>query len=182
MINLAGVTDCDKDIKKELYLAGIEVISCDEKGEVPYTICGRIGNWKLTRAWYYWIASTEIPSDGLPLEDAMKLHNKPNPIDSDKIMGTSIRSGGHCGCPSPDEYGAQPVYDEALNKKLLALGYEEKELGGNKYIDINVGEISKLNEEGKLDVPFYVDSYHIDNQIGLNEFAKALKDYYLTEV
>lgn len=174
MKNLAGVKDCDKDIREELYLAGIEVVPLDAKGEVPFTIAGRIGNWKLTRAWYYWIVSVEIPSDGLLLEDAMKLHNKPNPVDSDRILGTSIRCGGHCGCPSPDEYGAQPVYDEALNQKLIALGYEEKTLGSVKYVDINVGEISKLNQEGKLDVPFYVGNYHIDDQIGLNEFAKFL--------
>ena len=176
MKNLAGDKEADVSIKEELYLAGIEAIPMDGKGEVPYSIAGRIGNWKLHRAWYYWIVSVENPADGLPLEDAMKLHNKPNPVNSDRILGTTIRSGGHCGCPSPDEYGAQPVYDEALNKKLIALGYEEKELGGTKYVDINVGEISKLNEEGKLDVPFYVGNYHIDDQIGLNEFAKFLKE------
>lgn len=174
MKNLAGVTECDKDIREELYLAGIEVIPMDGKGEVPFSIAGRIGNWKLTRAWTYWIVTVEIESDGLLLENAMKLHNKPNPVYNDRILGTSIRSGGHCGCPSPDEYGAQPVYDKALNEKLLTLGYEEKELNGTKYVNINVGEISKLNKEGKLDAPFYVDCYHIDNQIGLNEFAKFL--------
>lgn len=174
MKNLAGVTECDNDIREELYLANIEVVPMEGKGEVPYSITGRIGYWKLTRAWTYWIVSVENPTDGLLLEDAMKLHNKPNPINSNKILGTSIRSGGHCGCPSPDEYGAQPVYDNNLNKKLIKLGYEKKELCGKKYIDISVGEISKLNQEGKLDAPFYVDCYHIDNQIGLNEFAKFL--------
>lgn len=178
MKNLAGVDNCDTSIREELYLASIEVIPLDTKGEVPFTIAGRIGNWKLTRAWNYWVVSVEIHSDGLPLKDAMELHNKPNPIDDTQHLGQTIRSGGHCGCPSPDEYGADPIYDEKLNEKLLALGYKEKELCGNKYVDISVGEISKLNQEGKIDVPFYVSNYHIDDQIGLNEFAKALKEYY----
>jgi len=147
MKNLAGVKECDTTIKEELYLADIEAIPAEAKGEVPYSIEGKIGNWKLRRAWYYWVASVEILTDGLPVDDAMELHNKPNPIDSGKILGTSIRSGGHCGCPSPNEYGADP--------------------------DCNTG---------KLDVKRYVRSYHIDDQIGLNEFKKALKTYYSTEV
>lgn len=178
MKNLAGVKEADLSIKEELYLAGIEAVTGEAKGEVPYTLEGRIGKWRLRRAWYYWVASVEIKTDGLELEHALELHNMPNPIDSDKIMGTSIRSGGHCGCPSPDEYGAQPVYDESLNKKLVALGYETKEFQGKEYVSINVGEMSELCKSGKLDVKQYVDCYHIDDQIGLNEFAKYLRALY----
>jgi hypothetical protein len=138
MINLAGNKDADTHIYEELYLAGIEAIKETSNGEVPYTVIGRIGYWKLRRAWYYWVATVEYRKDGLPLDVAMKLHNTPHPTMT--IMGNTIRSGGHCGCPSPDEYGA-----------------------------------FKLNNEGKR----YVDCYHIDDQIGLCEFAKLIKNLYV---
>jgi len=178
MINLAGNKDADKHIKEELYLAGIEAVSENTRGEVPYTIAGRIGHWRFHRAWYYWVASVERKEDGLPLEVAMKLHNTPNPADDKKVLGISIRSGGHCGCPTPDEYGAQPIYNEELDEQLLKLGYKKEysKILDKEYISINVGEVSKLCNEGKLTVERYVDCYHIDDQIGLLEFAKTIKN------
>jgi len=180
MINLAGNKDADKHIKEELYLAGIEAIAQNSEGEVPYTIVGRIGNWKLRRAWYYWVAYVDDkqPQDGLPLAVAMKLHNTKHPADDGKILGDVIRSGGHCGCPAPDEYGAQPVYNDELDEQLMKLGYEKEYI---KFLDkslirINVGEVSRLCNEGKLTVERYVDCYHIDDQIGLVEFAKTIKN------
>ncbi|MFA5366317.1 MAG: hypothetical protein WC333_00140 [Dehalococcoidia bacterium] len=142
MKNLAGNKEADKSIKEELYLAGIEAIHVGGTvcSEVPYSIIGRIGYWTLTRAWYYWIATVERLEDGLPFEEALKLHNTPNPVDKDGLLGHLIRVGGHCGCPSPAEYGA------------------------------------RLADNGKR----YVDGYHIDDQIGLNEFAKVLKEFYKT--
>jgi hypothetical protein len=177
MINLAGNKDADKHIKEELYLAGIEAISENAKGEVPYTIVGKIGNWKFRRAWYYWVASVERDEDGLPLDIAVKLHETPHPTDNGKKLGDSIRSGGHCGCPSPAEYGAQPVYNDELDNQLIALGYKKvySDFIKKEYIPITVGEVSKLCNEGKLTVERYVDCYHIDDQIGLSEFAKTLK-------
>jgi len=184
MKNLAGVKEADQTIKEELYLAGIEAVPMEAKGEVPYTIEGKIGNWRLRRAWYYWIATTELRTDGLPLNHAVALHIKPNPIDFKKIMGTSIRSGGDAGCSSPEDYTSQPVYDDELDEKLMALGYKKEysNILKKDYIPISVGEVARLCTEGKLDVQRYVDCYHIDDQIGLNEFKKYLRDYNLTEV
>lgn len=144
MINLAGKQDADKYIKEELYLAGIEAIDVGGKvnSEVPYSIIGRIGSWTLKRAWYYWIATVERLEDGLPLDVAVKLHETPNPIDVTEILGNSIRSGGHCGCPSPAEFGSRPLRDN----------------------------------EGKATAKRFVDCYHIDDQIGLNEFTKTIKN------
>lgn len=180
MINLAGDSKCDVKIKEELYLAGIESIPVSGNGEVPYSFEGRIRNWKLQRAWTYWIVNVEIETDGLPLKDALKLHNTPNPVDGERWVGLTIRCGGHAGAPSPDEFGARPIHDEQLNERLKKLGYKEeynKSLKLN-YIPITVGEITKLCNEGKLNVERYVTSYHIDDQIGLNEFAKFLKQWY----
>lgn len=176
MINLAGVKDANKFILEELYLAGICAIKIDTvEGEVPFSFVGKIGNWTLKRRRYYWSATVEDKKNGLPLKEAMELHNKKHPIDDSKL-GNIIRSGGHCGCPSPDEYGAQPVYNEELDEQLKKLGYKEEysELMKKNYISINVGEVSELCNEGKLTVERYVSCYHIDDQIGLNEFAKFI--------
>lgn len=165
----------DQTIKEELYLAGIPTVKVERRtGEVPSIYVGRIGQWELYRAWTYWVAKTEV-ENGLPLKLALELHNTKNPIN-DNILGDIIRSGGHGGAPSPDEYGANPIYNDELNEKLVALGYEMKyyEIIDKSYVSINVGEMSKICNEGKLDVERYVDCYHIDNQVGLNEFAKFI--------
>jgi len=176
MINLAGVDTCDTDIKEELYIAGIEIINVVSNGEVPSTIESRIGNWRLRRAWNYWVATVERPEDGLILTDALELHNMPSPINNENKIGYVIRCGGHAGAPSPDEYGAKPIYDETLNQRLKKLGFEERyfESLNMNFIDINISQINKLFEEGKLDVERYVDSYHIDTQIGLNLFVNFI--------
>ena len=175
MENLAGNKKADEHIKEELFLAGIEMIDQKSEGEVPYTIVGRIGHWKFRRAWYYWVVTVERPEDGLPLVVAMGLHNMPHPTK--KIIGNVVRSGGHCGCPAPDEYGAQPVYNDELDEQLIKLGYKKEYFKplDKSFIHINVGEVSKLCNEGKLTVERYVDCYHVDDQIGLNELAKTLK-------
>lgn len=185
MKNLAGDTDADFEVREELYLADIESEYCDsDVGEVPYTIIGKLGHWRFRRAWRYWVATVENDVNGLPLKAALELHNMPNPVNPDQTLGQVIRSGGHAGAPSPDEYGAQPVYGTELDSKLLELGYEMKDIKiGNEiksYIPITVGEISELCNEGKLDVERYVKCYHIDTQIGLHEFAKFLKKFYFS--
>jgi hypothetical protein len=178
MKNLAGVKDADKYIKEELYLAGIETIHIGGTvcSEVPYTIIGRIGHWILTRAWYYWVASVERREDGLPLNIALKLYETPYPTEKGRILGEIIRSGGAGGCSSPADYTSQPVYNEELDKKLMELGYEKKysEILKADYIPISVGEVAELCNSSKLIVDRYVNCYHIDDQIGLNEFSKFI--------
>lgn len=177
MINLAGVAEADRTIKEELYLAHIESVPMEAKGEVPYTIAGRIGHWKLTRAWTYWVARVELRTDGLKLEYALELHNMQNPVNEVQYLGQVIRAGGHAGGLSPDDYVSQPVYDDELDEKLMALGYKKEysKILEKDYIRINLGEVAQLCTEGKLDVQRYVDCYHIDSQVGLNEFAKYLE-------
>lgn len=177
MINLTRNENVDETILEELYLANIESIKVDtSNGRVPYSFIGKIGNWTFKRASYYWIATVEDPKFGLPLKSAMELHYSKHPIKND-ILGNIIRCGGHCGCPSPDEYGAQPIYDDELDMQLESIGYKKEYSNFLKkeYISITVGEISKLCNEGKLNIERYVDCYHIDDQIGLNEFVKVIK-------
>lgn len=94
MQNLAGVERCDDDVIKELTEAGINYRSykfLKEKGEVPTTIVGMLGQWTFERAWYYWIAK----GPGIPPDIAEELH---------KTHGKDVRVDGHCGCPSPKEW------------------------------------------------------------------------------
>jgi len=180
MINLAGNKNCDETILEELYLANIPAIKCKQnKGEVPYSYVGKIGNWTFKRLWYYWSVSVGDNELGLPLKDALELHNKKHPTNG-SILGNIIRCDGHAGAPSPDKYGAQPIYNEALTEALVALGYEKKFYEHLNQWDvlITVGEISDLCNSGKLTVERYVDNYHIDEQIGLNEFAKVATKQY----
>jgi hypothetical protein len=176
MKNLAGNKAADETVLEELYLANIPAVKTEQStGEVPYTFVGKIGKWTFTRAWYYWVAKVEEGAKGMPLTKAMELHNKKHPL-SDFILGKVVRSGGHCGCPSPDDYGAQPVYDDTLEKQLEAIGYKKEycDFLKKEFISISVGEVSKLCNDGKLTVDRYVDCYHIDDQVGLVEFAKFL--------
>lgn len=111
MKNLAGDKNADDLVKEELYIAGIPTINCEGNGEVFYKHIGRIGNWTFKRAWSYWIASVPDGEKGLPLKIAMDLYNLKHPTNDNEIMGNIIRTGGHCGCPSPDEFGAEPIHD-----------------------------------------------------------------------
>jgi hypothetical protein len=177
MRNLAGDKDADKFIREELTIAGINQIKIsDNNGEVPYTIIGKIGNWTFRRAWYYWVARVENPKDGLILDKAIELHERKHPVENKKKLGDVIRAGGDCSCPSPKGYVAQPVYDEELDRQLEALGYKKKRYEGLTIEgwDLNYGQIAKLCDSGKLKLDRYVDCYHIDDQIGLNEFAKTI--------
>jgi len=180
MENLAGVQTADQTILEELYLAGITAYKVERtNSEVPYTYMGMLHNWKFKRAWYYWIAFAENRAFGLPLNVATILHNKKHPIKN-SILGDEIRAGGHAGGISPDDYVSHPIYNDDLDNQLLALGYEKKY---SKFVDkdiisISVGEIAQLCNEGKLKVERYVDCYHIDTQVGLNEFVKFIDTHY----
>jgi hypothetical protein len=54
MKNLAGVADCDKNIKRELARCLIDAVDV-EKGntEVPYSVIGKLGAMTFKRAWQY---------------------------------------------------------------------------------------------------------------------------------
>jgi hypothetical protein len=183
MINLAGEKNADKHILEELYLAGIKAEKVDtSKGEVPYTFIGKIGKWTFKRLWYYWSASVEDVKDGVPLKSALEFNNRKTPVDKDKILGDTVRAGGHAGGISPDDYVGKTDRAELVAEckrlglptttpKSMGLGEDETD-----YANLNYGEIAKLCNEGKLNCERYIDVYHIDDQIGLKEFATFLND------
>ena len=105
MINLAGVTDCDKTIKKELLEAGIKYqnLHFTLNDEVPSELYASFQGWEFKRAWYYWIASTNTT----PL--LFKYANELNSTHNE-----DCRVNGHCGCPSPREEFDKP-WDIGVN-------------------------------------------------------------------
>jgi len=169
MINLAGNKDCDRIMRDELEKARIDVVEGPRsESEVAATITGELAGWTFTRAWYYWIAS----GGALPIEVARELY-------ADPIGRTDIRVGGHCACPSPDEYGA--TYYDADGKILSSdpLGTRAVEYQG--LVDRGFIDAADMNKhhfvpDKKLAaVRAVVDLYHIDSLAGLRLFADTLR-------
>src|SRR3989344_1884085 len=100
--NLAGETKADLHILEELDKAGIEIVEGDRsRGEVQYTLTGKLGDWNFNRAWYYWRAHAE---KGLPLEVATELHSRKYSDEGERqpeTYGQVIRVNGDCRCPAP---------------------------------------------------------------------------------
>jgi len=169
MINLANVKETDEHVQEELYLAGIEIILGElSRCEVPYSITGKLGDWKFNRAWHYWIASAR-DGKGLPLEVAAAMHERKYPIIGERQpenYGQVIRVTGHGGCPHPREW-AFPN-DKALDKWSQETGKDWRQ--------ICYGDLAELCNNGTIQAPRFVTFYHIDNQLGLNEFARVLRE------
>ena len=191
MINLAGNEEADEQIQEELYLAVIEPVRGEKsRGEVPYSITGKLGDWKFARAWYYWMASAS-GGKGLPLEVAAQMHEKKYPIIGErqpKNYGQVIRVAGHCGCPHPrewakhfDEEGKQLILDPThkYEKQFDVLLEQKAVLACSKLVNdlrtikFNTRYVPTLDGVVAKSV---VDSYHIDEQLGLNEFARVLRE------
>jgi hypothetical protein len=93
MKNLAGETKADLHILEELSKAGIEIVEGEKtRGEVPYTLTGKLADWNFSRAWCYWMAGAQ-DGKGLPLEVAVELHNRgySNKEGQPKTYGQVIR-------------------------------------------------------------------------------------------
>lgn len=176
MKNLAGVQDADKTILEELYLAGIEAVKADKetKGEVPFTFVGKIGKWKFERRWSYWSAFVDDVKDGVPLKPALEFNSRKRPTDENVILGDTVRAGGHAGGISPDEYVGK-TDDVELLSECKRVGLPTRMYKDTEYPDLNYGQIAQLCNSGKINCNRYVEVYHIDDQIGLLEFAKFIK-------
>lgn len=165
MKNLAGDPECDAEIARELTRCGIEIIRGDRSNhEVAASVTGKLGAFTFRRAWYYWVV--EGP---MPLDVALKLW-------ADPVGKCDIRSGGHCGCPSPEEYGAD-YFDvdgnqlwsdpdgkrarELIEQGLLPAGGLDR----NRFVpDKRVGYAQAE-----------VRSYHVDSELGLYILAQAIR-------
>lgn len=169
MKNLAGDPDCDREIRRELTRARIPIVrNPPPRGEVPATLQGELGPILFTRAWRYWVARGPVP-----IEIARTLYEDP-------VGKTDIRSGGHCGCPAPDEYGAR--YYDADGRELHSDpdGSEQRtleELFITRETITRADLLYRLVPDKKVAaVRVVVDCYHIDSELGLRIFADAIRE------
>jgi hypothetical protein len=168
MNNLKGDEGCDKCIERELTRCRIEVVRGERSTrDVPASITGKLGAFMFSRAWYYWVV--EGP---MPLDVAMKLW-------ADPVGKTDIRSGGHCCCLSPEEYGTD--YFDADGKRLCSDPDGKEAAKCVEFISRGI-----LPADSCDDIRFVPDkrvgyaraevrSYHVDSELGLYILAEAIR-------
>ncbi|MBI2065007.1 MAG: hypothetical protein HYT62_03085 [Candidatus Yanofskybacteria bacterium] len=165
MENLAGRRDCDKSIERELNRCGIELVRLPSvlHSEVPASITGKLGQFQFHRAWYYWIVRGNMP---LPV--AQELYDDP-------VGKTDIRVAGHCGCPPPIEWA---TYIDAEGRILCPISEKpqgDSELARSILARTDIRFVKDPSSEGEG----FVQSYHIDSELGLKIFADTLKRHNL---
>lgn len=168
MINLAGKADADQYILTELTRCGVPVVPVTKTdSEVPYSFVGKLGNFTFTRAWYYWVVSGKVP-----LAVAEELYTP-------EFKG-DVRSGGDCGCRHPSTwatpYKGEKVAVSATEAEKFAhlvktFGPSFKERIEKEYYFHDNDDLSEF--------PRFVDTYHIDSELGLYIFVQALKRHNL---
>jgi len=176
MQNLAGVEKCDQYIKDELRRCGIEIVEVEKsKGEVPYSFVGKIENFDFHRAWYYWVVEGLVP--GFIASGLYK----------DKVGKTDIRVGGDCGCPDPKSYYGI-IWYAPDGREVISVKEKIKmeRFGAKSDLDwfkrAYAPEMLEKrfvfsDEPEKVGHPF-VDTYHIDSELGLRIFADKIKAAY----
>lgn len=193
MKNLAGVRNCDLTIRAELEEARVPIldIGATSGGEVPFSLIGllpsptrphgsTIGDpfaFRLTRAWYYWVAKGRVP-----LDVAHVLYEHP-------IGRKDVRVAGHCGCPPPEAPWIS--YVAADGRNVLLLNEDDQALFAQLDRHELDGTLAKVlagmrvehhlvtteEERAKLATFGFIDSYHIDSQEGLNLFVTTLREF-----
>ncbi len=171
MKNLAG-KDCDKDIRLELSRCGIEIVEgAISRGEVSTTLTGKLGNFTFRRAWYYWVVDGPVP-----LAVAEELY-------SPEFKG-DIRSGGDCGSQHPSTW-AKARYEG--KEVLTASQFRECEgLASTSPVFASIMKEEKflrtyhvINDDNLKPFNSFVDTYHIDSELGLYIFVQALRKHNL---
>lgn len=170
MDNLAGRYDCDMFIKRELERCGIESAPLPGKlqTEVPAAIIGKLGQFHFHRAWRYWIVRGPVP-----LNVAKELYADPAGV-------TDIRVSGHCGCPPPE---SPWIIWRGKSGKTLA-DVTQRETAMELFGEVQ-GYMKELDEKYEfVDDPSavgegFVETYHIDSELGLKIFVDTLRKHNL---
>lgn len=158
MKNLAGNQECDFVINRELKRCGIPIIPMgDGHNEVPYRIGGQMGEFKFTRAWYYWVVEGKMP-----LPKAIELFNT-------EVGNTDIRADGHCGCLDPAKYGTR-FYDGKI-----VISQDEWARCSLRPFLIALLQEKYTTHPAPETLPAFITSYHIDTELGLYLFARAVE-------
>jgi hypothetical protein len=166
MRNLAGRMENNAYINLELSLAGIHRAQEKGRGEVQYKFAGYLGDaceFKFTRAWSYWVVDGNVPLDIA------------NELYADPEAKKYVRSGGDCGCRSPETWATwitidlKEVFDKGELDKIESDNIKESLLN-NPNLKFVEGDPSKIAQK-------YVTCYHIDTWEGLKLFADKIKEF-----
>jgi hypothetical protein len=166
--NLAGVELCDNFIRRELDRARIDIVEGDRTTqEVPYSVTGKLGPFTFKRAWYYWVVQGPMP-----LEVALELY-------ADTVGKSDVRVAGHCACPPPE-----PPWVEYYDADGFKLEHDPDGEQAADWANLHAKGHLKSPEEERIrfvaDAPAtaaraFVESYHIDSEIGLRLFADTVR-------
>lgn len=173
MMNLAGITDADRQIGYELGHSGIPVVEASptevRRSRVPFTLAGRLGSFYFLRYRDYWSVT-----GNLPLGIAEKLYDDP-------IGRTDVRVAGNRSCLSPAECAVRLMDDGSY---VLGSRWGNTAEGFSSF-----GEYVLRSEPGVMgpnpilhDDPaakaakLYITSYDIDSQEGLDLFARTVRE------
>jgi len=89
--NLAGRSYADAVIRSELNRASIPIVKCDNDGEVPSTIGGRLDDFTFVRGWRYWRVKGLMP-----YAMACYIHRR---------RGGEVRTAGYASGIHPKQHG-----------------------------------------------------------------------------
>lgn len=147
----------DVKVKEELQVANIPVFELPYymNDEVKTRYIGILNGFVFYRAWAYWVCDGDMP-----LDVANKIY--------EEYKDLNIRVGGDCGNVSPITQSYNPVYEEEMAK------YRD-EVGLNEF----VRTYDEVIHDDKTQ-PRFVDTYHIDTQLGLCKLAETIRKENVT--
>lgn len=171
MINLAGQRDADVYIRQELKNCGIEIVEGElNKGEVPYTLTGKLGQFTFTRAWYYWCV--EGPH---AVHLAKILHDHP-------AANKTVRAVGDCTSPAIEGPYVITRFNQATGQQVLETSHYNKEMeqAEKLFKDRHPKTWERMQAEycsadNPEEHPGFIMSYHVDSELGLYLLAESIK-------
>lgn len=92
----------------------------------------------------------------MPLDIANKIY--------EKYKELNIRAGGHCGNEPPITQSYNPIYEREMSQYC-------DEVGLDKFIKTYKNVIHDDKSQ-----PRFVDTYHIDTQLGLNKLVETIRN------
>lgn len=148
--------DADQKVKEELQIANIPIFKLPSymHTEVKTRYIGILNGFTFTRAWTYWVCNGLMP-----LEYANRLYKD--------YKDLNIRAGGHCGNETPESQSINPIYKKELNEFFEA---NSQILGIEKCIEQAKNIIDDKTQ------PRFVETYHIDTQLGLCKLSQVIKE------
>ena len=170
MINLAGHRDADYYIREELTNCGIEIVEMPKsKGEVGYTLTGKLGQFTFRRAWYYWCV------EGPHAVHLAKVLNEHPAARKD------VRAVGDCSCPKIEgDYVITRINPETGQMVMEAEKFAKEMAQAERMFSDMPDTMARFKAKWMGDAhpelfPGFVMSYHVDSELGLYLLAESIK-------